>query len=383
MFNADDEFEKLNQQVKMEEEKYLNAEVTIENYKFPHIYLTEEEIEQFNKECDHYGFDIKVVPLSTYMNLNSPDKTYNLNEDDDIDMEQKEKNIDKFMNYLGKNYQKKEDNKEKEKEKENKLIGKKRNKILEDDSEQEDSNISSYKSKSHIGKRIKKNEKIEEDENSEKSNLSVNNKRKKKIIDDEEEIGSGKKENEDKGNKKKKNLIKKKKNMKKSNEISEKFDNYFRKIKETRQKQIDDENRIDSLIKDIMEKSQLLTKEDLKELAKVNHIGLLDDSTLKQSDLNKKNVNQLDKILVDINFNSNVLKLNNDGRDNIKKIKDRMEREKKSREDYLKNKRLKEEKKQISNRNKEKEKNSSYDKKKDKKESDLSDNDSDSDSDII
>lgn len=383
MFNADDEFEKLNQQVKMEEEKYLNAEVTIENYKFPHIYLTEEEIEQFNKECDHYGFDIKVVPLSTYMNLNSPDKTYNLNEDDDIDMEQKEKNIDKFMNYLGKNYQKKEDNKEKEKEKENKFIGKKRNKILEDDSEQEDSNISSYKSKSHIGKRIKKNEKIEEDENSEKSNLSVNNKRKKKIIDDEEEISSGKKENEDKGNKKKKNLIKKKKNMKKSNEISEKFDNYFRKIKETRQKQIDDENRIDSLIQEIMEKSQLLTKEDLKELAKVNRIGLLDDSTLKQSDLNKKNVNQLDKILVDININSNVLKLNNDGRDNIKKIKDRMEREKKSREDYLKNKRLKEEKKQISNRNKEKEKNSSYDKKEDKKESDLSDNDSDSDSDII
>ena len=383
MFNADDEFEKLNQQVKMEEEKYLNAEVTIENYKFPHIYLTEEEIEQFNKECDHYGFDIKVVPLSTYMNLNSPDKTYNLNEDDDIDMEQKEKNIDKFMNYLGKNYQKKEDNKEKEKEKENKFIGKKRNKILEDDSEQEDSNISSYKSKSHIGKRIKKNEKIEEDENSEKSNLSVNNKRKKKIIDDEEEISSGKKENEDKGNKKKKNLIKKKKNMKKSNEISEKFDNYFRKIKETRQKQIDDENRIDSLIQEIMEKSQLLTKEDLKELAKVNRIGLLDDSTLKQSDLNKKNVNQLDKILVDININSNVLKLNNDGRDNIKKIKDRMEREKKSREDYLKNKRLKEEKNQISNRNKEKEKNSSYDKKEDKKESDLSDNDSDSDSDII
>ena len=383
MFNADDEFEKLNQQVKMEEEKYLNAEVTIENYKFPHIYLTEEEIEQFNKECDHYGFDIKVVPLSTYMNLNSPDKTYNLNEDDDIDMEQKEKNIDKFMNYLGKNYQKKEDNKEKEKEKENKFIGKKRNKILEDDSEQEDSNISSYKSKSHIGKRIKKNEKIEEDENSEKSNLSVNNKRKKKIIDDEEEISSGKKENEDKGNKKKKNLIKKKKNMKKSNEISEKFDNYFRKIKETRQKQIDDENRIDSLIQEIMEKSQLLTKEDLKELAKVNRIGLLDDSTLKQSDLNKKNVNQLDKILVDININSNVLKLNNDGRDNIKKIKDRMEREKKSREDYLKNKRLKEEKKQISNRNKEKEKNCSYDKNEDKKESDLSDNDSDSDSDII
>ena len=379
MFNADNEFEKLSQQVKMEEEKYLNAEVTIENYKFPHIYLTEDEIEQFNKECDQYGFDIKVVPLSTYMNLNSPDKTYNINEDDEIDMEQKEKNIDKFMNYLGKNYQKKEDKKDKDKE--NTFLGKKRNKILEDDSEQEDSNISSYKSKSHIGKRIKKNENIEEDENSEKSNLSVNNKRKKKIIDDDEEISSGKKESEGKGNKKKKNLNKKKKNMKKSNEISEKFENYFRKIKETRQKQIDDEERKDPLIQEIMEKSQLLTKDDLKELAKDNRIGLLDDSTLKQSDLNKKNTNQLDKILVDINFNSNVLKLNNDGKENIKRTKDKLEREKKSREDHLKNKRLKEEKRLNSNGNKGKE--SSYDKKEDKKESDLSDNDSDSDSDII
>ena len=381
MFNADNEFEKLSQQVKMEEEKYLNAEVTIENYKFPHIYLTEDEIEQFNKECDQYGFDIKVVPLSTYMNLNSPDKTYNINEDDEIDMEQKEKNIDKFMNYLGKNYQKKEDKKDKDKDKENTFLGKKRNKILEDDSEQEDSNISSYKSKSHIGKRIKKNENMEEDENSEKSNLSVNNKRKKKIIDDDEEISSGKKESEGKGNKKKKNLNKKKKNMKKSNEISEKFENYFRKIKETRQKQIDDEERKDPLIQEIMEKSQLLTKDDLKELAKDNRIGLLDDSTLKQSDLNKKNANQLDKILVDINFNSNVLKLNNDGKENIKRTKDKLEREKKSREDHLKNKRLKEEKRLNSNGNKGKE--SSYDKKEDKKESDLSRNDSDSDSDII
>ena len=379
MFNADDEFEKLNQQVKMEEEKYLNAEVTIENYKFPHIYLTEEEIEQFNKECDHYGFDIKVVPLSTYMNLNSPDKSYNLNEDDDIDMEQKEKNIDKFMNYLGKNYQKKEDNKEKEKEKENKFIGKKRNKILEDDSEQEDSNISSYKSKSHIGKRIKKNEKIEEDENSEKSNLSVNNKRKKKIIDDEEEIGSGKKENEDKGNKKKKNLIKKKKNMKKSNEISEKFDNYFRKIKETRQKQIDDENRRGALIREIMEKSQNLTQEGLREVAKINRVSLIDDNTLSEHDLTLKLTNQLDRILVDININSNVLKLNSGGKENIKKMKDRIEREKKAREDQILNKRLKEQKKlEIENKNKEKDKISEN-----KKESDISDNNSESDDDSI
>lgn len=374
MFNADNEFEKLNQQVKMEEEKYLNAEVTIDNYKFPHIYLTEEEIEQFNKECDHYGIDIKVVPLSTYMNLNSPDKISNPNEDDEIDIEQKEKNIDKFMNHLGKNYQKKEN------QKDDKFIGKKRNKILEDDSEQEESNISSYKSKSHVRKGNKKNKNIVDDEYSEKSNLSQNYKGKKDDfdIDVEEEKSSGKKDSEEKGNKKKKKLLKKKKNLKKTNEISEKFENYFRKIKETRKKQIDDVKRKNPLIQEILEKSQFLTKEDLKEVAKGNRIGLIDDSTLSQNDLNKKDANQLDRILVDININSNVLKLNSGGKENIKKIKERMERVKKSEEDREKNKRLKEQRKsKLLNENKQKNKSD------DKKESDISDNDSLSDDDLI
>ena len=374
MFNADNEFEKLNQQVKMEEEKYLNAEVTIDNYKFPHIYLTEEEIEQFNKECDHYGIDIKVVPLSTYMNLNSPEKISNPNEDDEIDIEQKEKNIDKFMNHLGKNYQKKEN------QKDDKFIGKKRNKILEDDSEQEESNISSYKSKSHVRKGNKKNKNIVDDEYSEKSNLSQNYKGKKDDfdIDVEEEKSSGKKDSEEKGNKKKKKLLKKKKNLKKTNEISEKFENYFRKIKETRKKQIDDVKRKNPLIQEILEKSQFLTKEDLKEVAKGNRIGLIDDSTLSQNDLNKKDANQLDRILVDININSNVLKLNSGGKENIKKIKERMERVKRSEEDREKNKRLKEQRKsKLLNENKQKNKSD------DKKESDISDNDSLSDDDLI
>ena len=48
------------------------------------------------------------------MNLKSPDKNYN--EDDEINLEEKEKNIEKFNDYIGKNY-----------------IGKKRNKILDDD----------------------------------------------------------------------------------------------------------------------------------------------------------------------------------------------------------------------------------------------------------
>ena len=376
MFNADNEFEKLSQQVKMEEEKYLNAEVTIENYKFPHIYLTEEEIEEFNRESDKHGLDIKVVPLSTYMNLNSPDKSYNVDDEDEIDIEEKERNIEKFMDFLGKSYYKKEEKNE------NKYIGKKRNKILEDDSEQEESNISSFKSKSYMRSRkiIKNKENKEEDDKSEKSNLSEYNKRDIDIEEEKEiEKSNDKKYIEDKGNKKKKKLIKKKKNNRKTAEISEKFDNYFRKIKETRQKQIDDERRKIPLIKEIIEKSQNLTQEVLREVAKVNHVSLIDDSTLSQNDLNKKDTNQLDRILVDININSNVLKLNSGGKENIKKMKDRIEREKKAREDQILNKRLKEQKKlEIENKNKEKDKISEN-----KKESDISDNNSESDDDSI
>ena len=154
---------------------------------------------------------------------------------------------------------------------------------------------------------------------------------------------------------------------------------HFRKIKETRQKQIDDEKRKIPLIKEIIEKSQNLTQEVLREVAKVNHVSLIDDSTLSQNDLNKKDTNQLDRILVDININSNVLKLNSGGKENIKKMKDRIEREKKAKEDQILNKRLKEQKKlEIENKNKEKDKISEN-----KKESDISDNNSESDDDSI
>ena len=380
MFNADDEFEKLNQRVKHEEEKYLNAEVTVENYKFPHIYLTDEEIEEFNRESDKNGLDIKVVPLSTYMNLNSPDKTFNFDEDDEIDIEEKEKNIEKFMNFLGKNYIKRNDKNEEKNE--NKFIGKKRNKILDDESEQEESNISSFKSKSYMRSRkiIKNKENKEEDDKSEKSNLSEFNKKDIDIEEEkEEEKSNDKKHNEKNGNKNKKKIIKKKKNNKKSNEIAEKFDNYFRKIRETRQKQIDDENRRDALIREIMEKSQNLTQEGLREVAKINRVSLIDDNTLSEHDLTLKLTNQLDRILVDININSNVLKLNGGGKENIKKMKDRMEREKKAREEQILNKRLKEQKKhEMENKIKENNKVN-----KNKKESDLSDNNSESDDDSI
>ena len=367
---AEKEFEKLNEQVKMEEEKFLNAEVTIKNYTFPHIYLTDEEIEEFNKDCEKYGYDIQAIPLVTYMNLNCPDKEYQLNGEDEIDLEEKEKNIDKFMQFLGKNYRGVEeedkednDNKDNKEDKSEKILGKKRNKILEDSFEEEKSIKSSLKSKSIKSNRSKKSE------ISEKSNLTENNKEN----NDEEKNNS-----KIVKNKEKKKKINKKKNKKKTNEIIENFDNYFKKIKETRKKQEDDENRKNDLIQEIMINSQLLTKEVLNEVAKVNRFGLLDNSTtIKESDLQKKTVNELDRIMVDININSKLLKLNSDNQSNIKKIKQRQELEQKAKEDKEEHaqRKLKE---AAENKNKKNE-----NKKIEKKESDISDKDSDSDDNSI
>ena len=74
-----------------------------------------------------------------------------------------------------------------------------------------------------------------------------------------------------------------------------------------------------------------------------------------------------------------MIKLNGGGKENIKKMKDRMEREKKAREEQILNKRLKEQKKhEMENKIKENNKVNEN-----KKESDLSDNNSESDDDSI
>ena len=74
-----------------------------------------------------------------------------------------------------------------------------------------------------------------------------------------------------------------------------------------------------------------------------------------------------------------MLKLNGGEKENIKKMKDRMEREKKAREEQILNKRLKEQKKhEMENKIKENNKVNEN-----KKESDLSDNNSESDDDSI
>ena len=101
--DSQEEFEKYNQRVKNEEIKYANSEVKIENYKFPHICLTEEEIEDFNKKCDELGFDIKVVPICEYLNLN-PEKNENEDgEEDEVSEYTKMELVEKFMDHLGRN----------------------------------------------------------------------------------------------------------------------------------------------------------------------------------------------------------------------------------------------------------------------------------------
>ena len=107
MFNVEEEFAKYNKRVLEEEKKYANTEVNIKNYKIPHIYLSDEEIEEFNSLCNTLNIDLKVVPIEDYMNLNTPEKNSDLNQDEEEDEESndaKMERIGKVMNYLGNNF---------------------------------------------------------------------------------------------------------------------------------------------------------------------------------------------------------------------------------------------------------------------------------------
>ena len=129
-----------------------------------------------------------------------------------------------------------------------------------------------------------------------------------------------------------------------------------------------------------MESSQLLTRDVLNDVAKVNHFTLLDNnSTIRELDLQNKDVIQLDRIMVDININSKLLKLNPENQANIKKMKTRQEMEQKAKEEHDQRKmqllREAENKKINENKNEEK--------KEENKNSDISDKDSESDENSI
>ena len=65
------------------------------------------------------------------------------------------------------------------------------------------------------------------------------------------------------------------------------FNNYFKKIKETRNQQQNEEKRKEKLIKEISENSQFLTKEGLNDIAHNKHIKLVGNE-FKIDDLNQQ-----------------------------------------------------------------------------------------------
>ena len=113
MYNIEEEFAKYQEKVEKENKKYENYEITAENFNFPHIYLTDEEIKEFNAECKKAKIDLKVIPLSEYMDISSVERDdRDINEDmkfldncfiqkDEFEEEKKEeeKNINNNINF--------------------------------------------------------------------------------------------------------------------------------------------------------------------------------------------------------------------------------------------------------------------------------------------
>lgn len=325
MINIEEEFEKLKEKVQKQEEKYENFQMTSDNLKLPHIFLTSKEINEFNQECEKSRLNLKVVPLFDYMNL--------------LMAKEEDRSIDSDFSLIEKSYisKIKDDEQEEEKHNNKRIILSKSNK---------GKNVNNYlnKKKERDFKENEKEEEIKINENCDdnddsffsfKSNLQVN-----------------KVESLNKNKAKKKQLIKRnhlnKKTQKikhaKNNDVNINFNNYFKKIKETGEQLKNIDKRKEELISEISENSQNLTKEGLKEIADNKHIRLVGDQ-FKINDLNQKTVNQLEILLGDIQINSNVNKLEIDRKDDIKTIKNKEEMERKSHERALKKKMKKEEKK--------------------------------------
>jgi hypothetical protein len=183
-------------------------------------------------------------------------------------------------------------------------------------------------------------------------NISKNNETKDKINDNNDfsnlsETNKGKKG------------FKKKYNYNNDENLKENANKYFKRIIDTAQELKNNEIRKDPLVDEILEKSQLLEPDDLKSLASKKRISVVGDNELSEFDLKKKDVRQLDGILADININSDVSKLKNEKRENIKRIKARKNLENQSILDYMHHKAIKEQKKLESSQNVLKEKSNS------------------------
>ena len=326
MNNIIEKFNIFTLKTEKEDEKYENFKITAENFRFPYIFLSDEEIIEFNKECEKSRLDLQVIPLSEYMKYSFPNngkpfinnnmKIINntfLQKINDYEEERKNINIDFKYKYV------------------NEFIGKKHRKYDSD----EDSNENNNNDRSSF---------------SNKSNININRIKLEKLkLDKEKRAGKSQnvkiKEDEEKNIKNKKN---KKNQQKKNNYNINMMNKLFAKIKDSAAQKKNEIDRKRQLIKEILEKSQNLTKEGLKELSIKNNIRLVGDQ-FSVDVLGKKNNNQLENLLFDIETNSCLYKLEHNRKDNIKTIKNKEEWERKTFEKTLKKKMIIEEqkKKQI------------------------------------
>ena len=357
-YNIDEEFEEYDKKIKEEEKIYKNTEVKPENYNFPYIHLTDEEIIEFNEECKKSNIDLKVVPLSEYMNISSG--------------EIEEQEIDNVMELIGRTLKSRKVEEEKENESNNKmeikdimknvnkLIGKKRRgKVICDEDEdneenfQDDKSLNSFISANTIidRNRIKKDNKKGKGKSKSKlkdSKKRNNNKNKNDSFDDYKDEDNFSKD-DDSGNKPKK--LYKRKKIQSPGDLSGTCQHIFKRIIEAGKQSTEDEKRKEKIIEEIQEKTQLLTPEGLKEYAKLKHIKIIDNQ-FSIYELKQKSNNQLDAILSDIDINGGLInKLDVNRKDNIKTIRNKEEREKKKNEKNMKKKKMKENKKNSENKN--------------------------------
>lgn len=347
MYSTDQRFEKIKEKAQNEDKLFENCQVTANNYNFPHIYLSDEEIQEFNEECRKAGLDLKVVPLYEYMNsnqdkleLNSSKKAKLLSDcfinipNNEVEEEEKKSS---FMNDFSINFGSDVNKKGPEK----KYLNKKRNKILNDsensmeenksienrNNSNDDQSMSSFSITNSNKNRTKINKKKEKN----KSKNPANN-RKKTVTT--VKMPKKRKNNFGKDNKEKKDKM----------DINNNMNNWFKRIKETSAECQNEEINKQKIIEEIMKRSENLTKDGLKEMANNKHIKLVGDQ-FKITDLKGKTLPQLKGILQDIKINSDIIMLDNDRKNVIKNIRNKEEMRRKSQERALKKKQKEEEKK--------------------------------------
>ena len=307
MYNIEKEFDLLEKKITENEKSYKNAINFTQENNVPYILLTEEEIIEFNENCQNSGIDLKVVTLDEnnqncleyYLQFNE-EESEEENEQNDV---KKEDNftIGNSNNYLG--------------IKRNKSFNNEKDYSVEDKDEDEDEGGDKNEEYKQLERSFSHNDKF------------------------------GKRKEKPKYKKEKP-----KKKCKKSGSNKDILDNpFFKKIFEE-SKYIKEEKDIrKKVIEEIQEKSQDLTKGELQEYMDKQKIKMFLGYELSKNDLEKKSTNQLKSILNDIIMNSKFYKLNVNREPNIRSLKNKEEREKREEENRLRKKENKEKKKNDQN----------------------------------